>query len=84
MGFALRHLSAGLAAILSACTPLAVLLASAALGSRRLGAVNVLGVVLAFLGVTLSAVDRMGSTGVTTAGIAWGAVVWRACRRARS
>ncbi|MDQ1013321.1 drug/metabolite transporter (DMT)-like permease [Streptomyces sp. V4I23] len=74
MGLALHHLSAGMAAILSSCTPLLVLLASAALGMRRLTFVHLLGVALAFGGVTLSALDRMDGTGIAPAGVAWGAV----------
>ncbi|MGW6425152.1 DMT family transporter [Nocardia sp. NPDC055053] len=74
MGFALHHLSAGMAAILSSCTPLLVLLGSAAARTRRLTLLHLLGVVLAFGGVALSALDRMGGADVTPVGVAWGAV----------
>lgn len=74
MGFALKQLSAGMAAILSSCTPLVVILVSAALGTRRLTVLNVLGATLAFGGVTLSALDRMDGSAVTPTGVVLGSM----------
>lgn len=74
MGFALHELSAGMAAILSACTPILVLVTSAALRQRRLGFLHIAGAALAFGGVSLSALDRMEGAEVLPTGVVWGAV----------
>lgn len=73
MGFALPHLSAGMAAVLSSGTPLLVLSAGAAGGRRRLRTVHVAGLVLGVAGIALSAVDRMDTGAVTVGGVLLGA-----------
>ncbi|MEU4313074.1 DMT family transporter [Nocardia sp. NPDC024068] len=74
MAWALPHLSVGMAAVLSACTPLLVQLGSAALGDARLSGTRLLGLLLGFGGIVVSALDRLGAGVITAAGIAAGAV----------
>lgn len=74
MAWALPHLSVGMAAVLSACTPMLVQLGSAALGQGRLAGIRLLGLFLGFGGIVVSALDRLGAGVITGAGIAAGAV----------
>ncbi|MGW0179894.1 DMT family transporter [Nocardia sp. NPDC003345] len=74
MAWALPHLSVGMAAVLSACTPLLVQLGSAALGQGRLSGVRLLGLCLGFGGIVVSALDRLGAGVITGTGVAAGAV----------
>ncbi|MCV7075650.1 DMT family transporter [Mycobacterium szulgai] len=57
---ALPHISAGMAAILSSLTPLAVLSLSA-LADRRIGLVQATGVLIGLAGIVLSALGRLHS-----------------------
>ncbi|GLZ13065.1 hypothetical protein Acsp04_33000 [Actinomadura sp. NBRC 104425] len=72
MGVALPHLSAGMAAVLSAGTPLLVLGAGAVTGSSRLRAVHVVGLVLGVGGIVLSALDRLDAGAIRGRGVALG------------
>ncbi|MGI5439225.1 DMT family transporter [Streptomyces shenzhenensis] len=72
IGFALPHLSAGMAAVLSSGTPLLVVTLSAASGRDRLRPVHAAGLVLGVLGIVMSAVDRLNMGVVTVGGIVLG------------
>ncbi|HEY9312919.1 DMT family transporter [Williamsia sp.] len=74
MAWALPHLSVGMAAVLSACTPLLVQWGAAALGEVRLNRVRVLGLLLGFGGIVASAADRLGAGAVTVGGVVAGVV----------
>jgi drug/metabolite transporter (DMT)-like permease len=60
MAYALPNISAGMAAILSACTPLLVLCVSAATGREHLTPTRITGLVLGFGGIVLASLDRLG------------------------
>lgn len=72
IGFALPHLSAGMAAVLSSGTPLLVLGVGAFSGSGRLRRVHVAGLLLGITGIVLSAVDRLDVGAVTLGGVLLG------------
>ncbi|WP_280437202.1 DMT family transporter [Nocardia carnea] len=74
MAWALPHLSVGMAAVLSACTPLLVQAVSAASGEAGLTGTRILGLLLGFGGIAASAADRLGAGAVTVEGIAGGVV----------
>jgi drug/metabolite transporter (DMT)-like permease len=71
MAYALPDISAGMAAILSACTPLLVLCVSATTGREHLTSTRMVGLVLGFGGIVLASLDRLGHTH-TAAGIGLG------------
>ncbi|MFJ5172324.1 DMT family transporter [Streptomyces griseoviridis] len=72
IGFALPHLSAGMAAVLSSGTPLLVVTLTVLSSRSRLRPVHAAGLVLGVVGIVMSAVDRLNLGVVTVGGIVLG------------